>query len=342
MKCKTFLLQLGDYFDVYLPDVRRASKNTIAAYADSFAVFFQFLYEGKGMRHTSVSYKDLTPALFDEFILWMKNEKQYSPTSVRQRMTALSSFLKYASRRDAMAIKPYTNLSGTERPSAAKAEFPYFTAEEMGILLSLPDASKYLGGRDLVLLSLLYDSGARAQEICDLCVGDIRFGRPTKVKLHGKGNKVREVPVSDEVAALLKYHMGHGDSCGAEKQSPLFLSQSKEKMTTACIRSIVAKYVRLARSAHPSLFPEPNYSPHSFRHSKAVHMVEAGVDLIYIRNFLGHATISTTEVYARVGQEAVTKALAEHKIPRPAASVPEYGKVQCELPDFIEKSRKNM
>ena len=69
MKCKTFLLQLGDYFDVYLPDVRRASKNTIAAYADSFAVFFQFLYESKGMQHTSVSYKNLTPAVFDEFIL---------------------------------------------------------------------------------------------------------------------------------------------------------------------------------------------------------------------------------------------------------------------------------
>lgn len=342
MKCKTFLLQLGDYFGVYLPDVRRASKNTIAAYADSFAVFFQFLYESKGMRHTSVSYKDLTPAVFDGFILWMKNEKGYSPTSVRQRMTALSSFLKYASRRDAMAIKPYTNLSGTDRPNAARAGFPYFTAEETGILLSLPDAGRYLGGRDMVLLSLLYDSGARAQEICDLKVGDIRFGRPAKVKLHGKGNKVREVPVSEEVAALLKYHMEQCGFCGSEKQDPLFLSQSREKMTTACIRSIVGKYVRLAKSSHPSLFPERSYSPHSFRHSKAVHMAEAGVDLIYIRNFLGHATISTTEVYARVSQSAVAKALAEHKIPRPAATVPESKKVQCELPDFIEKSRKNM
>ena len=146
-------------------------------------------------------------------------------------MTALSSFLKYASRRDAMAIKPYTNISGAERPVTARTEFPYFTAEEMGILLSFPDANKYLGGRDMVLLSLLYDSGARAQEMCDLCVGDIRYGKPTKVKLHGKGHKVREVPVSDEVTALLKYHMKQGDYCGSEKQSPLFLSQSKEKMT---------------------------------------------------------------------------------------------------------------
>lgn len=342
MKSKTFLIQLGDYFSVYLPDVRRASKNTIAAYADSFAVFFQFLSESKGMQHTSVTYKDLTTVMFDEFILWMKNEKQYSHTSIRQRMTALSSFLKYASRRDVMAIKPYTNISGAELPGTARSEFPYFTVEEMGILLSLPDANKYLGGRDMVLLSLLYDSGARAQEMCDLCVGDIHFGKPTKVKLHGKGNKVREVPVSDEVTALLKYHMKQGDSCGSEKQSPLFFSQSKEKMTTACIRSIVGKYVRLAKSSHPNLFQEHNYSPHSFRHSKAVHMAEAGVDLIYIRNFLGHATISTTEIYARIGQAAVTKALTERRIPRPAASVPNEKKIQCKLPDFIVKSRKNM
>lgn len=148
-------------------------------------------------------------------------------------MTALSSFLKYASRRDAMAIKPYTNLSGTDRPSTARAGFPYFTAEEMGILLSLPNAGKYLGGRDMVLLSLLYDSGARAQEICGLNNGDIRFGRPTKVKLHGKGDKVREVPVPEEVAVLLKYHMEQGGFCGSGKQDPLFLSQTKEKMTTA-------------------------------------------------------------------------------------------------------------
>lgn len=99
----------------------------------------------------------------------------------------------------------------------------------MGILLSLPDVNKYLGERDIVLLSILYDSGARAQEMCDLCVGDIYFSKPTKVKLHGKGNKVRELPISDEVTALLKYHMKQGDSCGSEKQSPLFLVSQKKR-----------------------------------------------------------------------------------------------------------------
>lgn len=89
-----------------------------------------------------------------------------------------------------------------------------------------------------------------------------------------------------------------------DRQLPLFTSQTNIKMTTACVRSNVGKYVVVAKSANPKLFLEKAYSPHSFRHSKAVHMVEAGVNLIYIHNFLGHATISSTEIYARVGQAA--------------------------------------
>jgi site-specific recombinase XerD len=339
MKNNLFLRQLGEYFNTFLPDIRRASKNTISSYADSFAVFFQFLYETKGLQHTRVTYKHFTPALFDQFSLWMMNNRQYSDSSIRQRTTALSSFLKYASRRDMTAISAYTSAASAERPSVVQSEFPYFTKEETHILLSLPNPAKYLGGRDLVLLSLLYESGARAQEICDLCVEDIRFGKPTKVKLHGKGKKVREVPISDDVTKLLQYHLKqHNLTDNGSRHLPLFSSQVNSKMTTACIRSITKKYVSIAKSAHPALFPEKKYSPHSFRHSKAVHMVEAGVNLIYIRNFLGHATISSTEIYARVGQAAVTKALTERKIPRLTGPAPQVSG-DFSLPDFIHASR---
>lgn len=340
MKSNVFLRQLGEYFDTFLPSVRRASKNTISSYADSFAIFFQFLYETKGLQHTLVTYKHLTPALFDEFLLWMMNCRKYSASSIRQRMTAITSFLKYASRREMAAVSAYTSAAAAEHPNTNRTEFPYFTLEEMRILLALPNPTKYLGERDLVLLSLLYETGARAQEICDLCVGDIHFGKPTKVKLHGKGNKVREVPISDDVAKLLRYHLKQNNLNGNESRwLQLFSSQTNAKMTTACVRSIVVKYVNLAKLANPTLFAEKNYSPHSFRHSKAVHMVEAGVNLIYIRNFLGHVSIGSTEIYARVGQAAVTKALTERKIPRLTGSIPQSESAQCSLPNFINRSR---
>lgn len=247
MKQKIFLSQLGDYFDVYLPDVRRASSNTISAYGYSFSVFFDFLYETRGIPHSAITYKLLTPALFDEFILWMTNTRKYSATSVRQRMAAMSSFLKYASQREMSALKPYSLVIAIELPSASQTEFSYFSADEIKIILSLPDPQKYLGIRDLVFLSVLYDSAARAQEMCNLRVGDIRFGNPVKLKIHGKGRKEREVPISEEVVFLLRRYLKQCGLTPKDKGKYLFVSQTNEKMTTACVRSIVKKYVGLAR-----------------------------------------------------------------------------------------------
>jgi len=341
LKNNIFLHQLGDYFNNFLPGIKRVSKNTISAYADSFAVFFQFLYEVKGMQHNVLTYNHFTAALFDEYLLWMKNERNYGISTICQRTTALRAFLKYASRREMRAISAYTNALGIECPHKKTTEFPYFTIDETRILLSLPNPDKYLGDRDLVLLSLLYETGARAQEICDLCVGDIRFGHPTKVKLNGKRSKLREVPISEAVANLVKYHINkHHHNYSESRETPLFSSQKNAQMTTSCIRSIVDKYVGIAKKENPSLFYEKNYSPHSFRHSKAVHMIENGSNLIYIRNFLGHASISSTEIYARVGQAAVTKALTERKIPRISGSVPtKTTDDPLRLPDCINKAR---
>lgn len=340
MKKNLFIHQLGEYFEVFLPEIHNASKNTISTYADAFAVFFRFLQEKKELPHYLVTYKYFTVVLFDEYLLWLRNERNYSDSSILSRMSAITTFLKYASRREIAAIRAYSAVVSTELPRHTDAAFSSFSKEEIKILLRLPNPDKYLGGRDLVLLSFLYDTATRAQELCDVNVGDVRFGSVTKVKLHGKGGKVREIPVSDEVANLLRYHLkGNGLASHEHKESPLFLSQSGERMTTACVRSVVKKYVNLARKENPTLFTANNYSPHSFRHSKAVHMVEAGVSLINIRNFLGHATIIATEIYARVGQAAVTKALTNRKIPQLAKAVPEAMLKQNTLPSFIESAR---
>jgi len=166
MKNNLFTKQLGEYFDTFLPDVNGASKNTIAAYADSFVILFQFLADKKNLPHHRVTYKHFTAAMLDEFLLWMKNDRNYSVATIRQRMTAITSFLKYASRREMNALNAFSITRSTEIPKAVQSEFPYFTQEEMALLLSLPDSKKYLGNRDLVFLSLMYDTAARADEMC--------------------------------------------------------------------------------------------------------------------------------------------------------------------------------
>lgn len=168
-------------------------------------------------------------------------------------------------------------------------------------------------------------------------VGGIKFGQTTKVKLVGKGSKSRQIPISHEVANLLRYHIKENDFEGRHDDW-LFASQLGGKMITACISNLVDKYVTEAKNAYPNLFPEPKYSPHSFRHSKAVHMVESGTQLIYIRNFLGCAFVQSTEIYARVGQEKLINILTERSGSAQEITVVE--KAQSEpYPKFLSATR---
>ena len=338
MKSTLFSQQLAAYFSVHLPEVRHCSENTIKAYGDSFAALFDYFLEKRGMPHYKIQYKDFTPEIFDDYILWLKRERNYSAASVKVRLSALNSFLKFASRREMSALPAFTVASGTEKPKIIHKPFPYFTLEEMGILLRLPDSGKKTERRDLVLLSAFYETGARAQELCDLKVGDIKFGAVTKAKLLGKGKKSREVPVSRNVADLLRYHIKN-KRLADKSDAPLFLSQLGGKMTTACIRNLVNKYVAQAKSEYPHLFCESQYSPHSFRHSKAVHMVESGIQLIYIRNFLGHASVKSTEIYARIGQTALVKMLSERGNTNSNVEQSVEKSVDEKYPDFLSHVR---
>jgi len=340
VKQNLFIRQLGTYFETYLPETRGNSKNTISSYSDAFAILFQFFYDQKGIPHHLVDYKHFTAKLFDDYLLWLKQERKYSEASIKQRVSAISSFLKYASRREMAALSAFSNATNIDTPKIPQSVFPYFTLPEMKILLGLPDPRKRLGDRDMVLLSLLYDTAARVQEVCDLLVRDVRFGTPTKIRLFGKNKKTREIPISSEVSDLLRYHLKtNGLNDPVFRDESLFASQAKDKMTASCIRYMTTKYVSLARQANPKLFNEPKYSPHSFRHSKAVHMVEAGIPLIYIRDFLDHASIETTEIYARVSQAAINNALTNRKIPNivPKRSNSSLDKQQ--LPDFLSSAR---
>jgi site-specific recombinase XerD len=339
MKDTLFSRQLADYLGVHLLEVRNCSKNTIKSYADAFAALYDYFDDKRNIPHYKIQYKDFTPKMLEDYTLWLVRERNYSAASVKVRLSALNSFLKYASRRELSALPAFTAIVGAEKPKASQKPFPYFTLEEMGILLRLPNPDKKTEKRDLVLLSTFYETGARAQELCDLKVGDIKFGTTTKVKLFGKGKKTREVPVSGDVSDLLRYHI-RSNNLTDKRDEPLFLSQLGGKMTTACVRNLVNKYVAKAKAEHPGLFNEPLYSPHSFRHSKAVHMVESGTQLIYIRNFLGHVSVQSTEIYARIGQTALTKMLTERgkSISQSEVAV-EKGSVE-KYPDFIERARR--
>jgi site-specific recombinase XerD len=183
----------------------------------------------------------------------------------------------------------------------------YLTVEHTRQLLAAPDRSTRTGRRDATLLATLYDTAARVQELADLTVRDIRLDHPAMAALTGKGRKSRHVPIDDNTTALLAAYLAerHLDGPGSEDH-PVFFNQHRVKLSRGGIAWILRKHQTQAHD--PALATAP-LSPHVLRHSRAMHLYDSGVPLPYIRDILGHADLSTTEIYARASTQAKRRAL---------------------------------
>jgi site-specific recombinase XerD len=320
MKTNTLLASLSEYFTSYLPDVKGLSCNTITAYQYAFQLLFDFLYEEKGISPEKVTFNALSEETILEYLKWIETKRGCSPVTRNLRRTAVSSFAKYALKKNfGDALQFYSNMKEIPKKNTPKnTDIKYFTKEEIAIILNTPDSRTLIGKRDVMILSMLYASGARAQELCNLTLNDIYFGAETNIKLSGKGNKARLVTIPANCASMLKNYLNNRNldtSCVEDRRKYMFSSQTHDKMTISCVEAIVKKYVLKSKSIYPLLFKRKTYSPHSFRHSIAVHMLECGESLVVIKAFLGHASITTTAVYANVTPELANKYLKERGKP---------------------------
>jgi site-specific recombinase XerD len=266
------------------------------------------MYSEKHICADKIAFDSLNYDVLTEFFNWIGLERKCSPSTKSQRLAAISSFAAYAQNRDFEAATVFRN--SVNKISFKKVQHKprsVFTREEVTILLSLPDRSRTTGYRDMVMLSVMYASGARAQEVCDLTVGSISCDRDkTWLVIKGKGGKSRRVGIPQACAALLKQFIKHRRIDNSPKRH-IFSSQTHEHMTVSCVEEIFKKYVSIAKEQNPSLFPEDRYTPHSMRHSTATHMLNANVPLIVLKNFLGHESLQSTMIYAQISQSTVDR-----------------------------------
>lgn len=319
-KPQILLGALSEYFDSYLPDVKGVSANTVKSYQYAFQLLYDYLFDVKGIAPEKVSFGALSGDTVYDYLLWLETDRGCSITTRNQRLAAMCSFAKFAMRKSfAGSLSFCSEVLDIPRKKAPKAdEIKYFTLEEVAIMLGLPDTGTAIGRRDAVLMSVLYSRGARAQELCDLTLNDIAFGEVTKLRLVGKGNKARTVVIPANCASILKGYIENRKGAFAgikEGMTHAFSSQTNDRMSISCVEEIVKKYALEAMRRHPDLFRRKNYTPHSFRHSIAVHMLEAGESLAVIRAFLGHSSLSSTLVYASVTPELANKYLRERGKP---------------------------
>lgn len=315
MKPTDFSKSLTDFLSKYLPGERGMSTNTISSYKITFILFINFIEAEKNINVNKLSLRDITKECIVEFLEWLQEKRHCSNSTRNVRLAAIHSFFTFLQYEVPENMNEWQRILSIPVKKTKKSSMNYLTLEGVKLLLAQPDLSTKKGRRDLAMLALMYDSAARVQEIIDLTPLSVRLTKPFTVKLVGKGNKSRIVPLMDEEVVHLKYYMDKNHLLHPHANLyPLFYNSRKEKFTRAGFHYILKCYASKARMKNPKIIPE-KISPHSLRHSKAMHLLQAGVNLVYIRDILGHESVQTTEVYARVDskqkREAIEKAYTE-------------------------------
>lgn len=305
-----FAQTLADFLFSYLPDQRGLSENTIASYSDAIALFLTFCECELHIRREKITIEDLSMLLVEKYLNWLESSRHCSVSTRNQRQAALNSFFKYLQYKNPGYIFVIQQIRSIPRKAHKAQTVNHLTQEGVKAILSSPDLSTREGRRDCAILSLMYEAAARVSEVVALNIDDLRFNyNGSAVQLMGKGSKPRIVPLTKDVSAFLKRYIQNESThrmCSAK--APLFCNRMGQRITRAGISYILKKYAQSVYETSPDLLPERVY-PHILRHSRAMHWLEAGIDLVYIKDLLGHSELLTTEVYAKLNTEMKRKVL---------------------------------
>lgn len=307
------------YLETHLPRHKGFSPHTISSYRTAFRLFRDFLHkhdpEDCG---DSFSLEALKPGLLLDFLDWLERGRgrRVSVATRNQRLAALRSFFSFLELYcDQMEPSLWQRLRKLPFKRTRKGRVDYLESNEIGHLLKLVPRHCVDGCRDFALLTLLYNTGARASEVASLQKSDLMLAAPATVRFLGKGNKVRLCPLWNDTANLLENYLQEHRRRPRPGQEPfLFINQRGGRLTRFGIGRIVTKYLRLAAQKHESLAGK-RLSTHSIRHSTAIHLLQSGADLNVIRTWLGHASMSSTSHYLDLNLETQRELLTKFTAP---------------------------
>jgi site-specific recombinase XerD len=296
-----FARLLGDFLLDYVPRRRNLSENTAMSYRDCFVLLLGWLDTECGVRPDDVEIADLGRERIEAFCLWLADARGCSAATVNVRLTAIRAFAAYVSFAEPAHLEWAREVRAIKFSKSPSRTVDYLSPEAVGAIVDEARSSP----RDLAMLSLMYDSGARVSEICDALGKDLSTRRPATMRLVGKGRKARVVPICEQVAGICADYV---DAAGVGPDELLFKNRLGNPMGRAGLAWVLSKHAASAHQRQPDLVPEKVH-PHMLRHSKAMHLLESGVNLVYIRDFLGHSSVTTTEIYARASTKAKREAI---------------------------------
>jgi site-specific recombinase XerD len=323
MKPTDFSIHVTSFLTHYLAAQRNLSPNTVKAYRDVFTLLLRFCRDFQGIAPEKLRLEQVDVSLVEAFLDHLEKERKSAPSTRNHRLAALHAFFRYVQAEEPDRMLQCQKILAIPLQRHTRPTVAYLSKEELAEILAQPNLRTPQGRRNAVLLSILYDSGARVQELIDLSVGDVRLDPPAQLRLLGKGRKMRAVPLMDNTVSLLRDHIqdNHFDRL-EEFDKPLFRNRRNQRLSRSGIRYILQQYLGSARSKYPNL--KRRVSPHTLRHSKGMHLLQSGISLDMIRDFLGHVDVKTTQIYARANLEMKRKALEKVSEPSPIPSIPTW------------------
>ncbi|MDR2458350.1 MAG: site-specific integrase [Clostridiales Family XIII bacterium] len=299
MKITKFAFYLNKYFTNYLPNDRGSSPQTIDAYRFSFVHFLTFLQEEFNIIADKVEITDLTYDNIIKFLNWLQIKRHNSISTRNQRQSAINSFIRFLMYEFPEHINEYQRILSIPIKHGPRKEVTYLKLDGIKLMMNMIDLHRPNGLRDYVMISLMYTTGIRVSELIQIRNKDFSLHEPYTLLVHGKGQKSRYVPLMKYIIPYIKKYMLQNNYDRPENLNEFFFkNHMKTQFTRQGINYIIDKYAKLARERAPELIPK-KFSPHKMRHTTAMELLASNVDLIYIRDLLGHQSVSTTEIYAK-------------------------------------------
>jgi integrase/recombinase XerD len=319
-----FARHLTDFLGRYLPAQRNLSSHTVRSYRDAFLLLLRYLRDERGKPAEKVCLDDVVAPLVLDWLEYLEKARGCSTRTRNQRLAAIHSFFRYLQVEEPGRILQAQRILAIPSRRYERRPIRHLNEAEVGALLRQPDPSTERGFRDAILLTVLYDTGARCQELLALRPRDVRLDAPAQIRLAGKGRKVRFVPLMAGTIALLRAHIRAHELDRPEcADVPLFRGKGGQPLSRSGLRYVLQKHARAARTDHPAVGLDDPISPHSLRHTKAIHLLEAGIHPIHIRDLLGHEDVQTTvSIYAQASVEMKRRVLERAASKAPQAPVP--------------------
>ena len=303
-----------DFFLRRLVAQRGASARTVEAYRDAFELLLGFAEQRTGKPPSALTLADLDAPLVLDFLDHLETARGNTTRTRNARLAAIHSFMRYAALRDPASLPVTARVLAIPAKRFDRPVLGYLSREQVAAILAAPDQRTWSGRRDAVLLATAYNTGARVSELTALRIRDVLLDRQTAVHLHGKGRKQRVIPLWKTTAAQLRDWL---NQTSATPDAPVFPNRAGTPMTRSGVRDRLDRAVAAAEQNCPSLHGQ-HVTPHTLRHSTAMHLLQSGTDLAVIALWLGHESPATTHQYLEADLAAKEAVLGRLTDPSPA------------------------